>query len=512
MKKLITRAVLALALIAGFGPVIAQQFPTVPAQSVIGRMGTPGDTGPSQAIPFATLSAQLLGGAQNPNLVYSGPTSGSPHSPTFRALVGADIPPINLGTSGNGGVTGSAATAQGGTGANNSTNSAGDVLASNGANGTFVHTALNTLCSAIPSICAKVVGRASIAWYGAVCDGTTDDTTAIQNAWNAAQSLSVNVWLGGIGPSCKITTITMPTPIAIGNSGGFNPARSAMLKGPGAAQVTLLSSVTSTNCAIVISATYGVNGTLEGSFSGFGVRQSANAKAGVGICATGISKATFDDVSVVQFNVGFQGVDAILINIAHCYFSVNTTHISGVIGTNSDPNAWNITDSHFDSSVNVAINLARPTLVNIRGNDFESNGTLGTSAATIFVTHPPAIGTGLNIEGNYFEGNQGIEIAISQNAGTIKSVYNIFHNMFLRSLTNNVAGVLLTNNGTGAAFTNINVGGNVFYDNTGAGSFNFLGTSAGTANYLYKCSAEPNITSPTAEINAACVIATTGFN
>lgn len=37
---------------------IAQTFPTVPAQSVIGRLGTPGTTGPSQAIPLGTLAAQ----------------------------------------------------------------------------------------------------------------------------------------------------------------------------------------------------------------------------------------------------------------------------------------------------------------------------------------------------------------------------------------------------------------------------------------------------------------------
>jgi hypothetical protein len=39
--------------------VVAQTFPTVPGKSVIGRLGVLGDTGPSQAIPFATLRTQL---------------------------------------------------------------------------------------------------------------------------------------------------------------------------------------------------------------------------------------------------------------------------------------------------------------------------------------------------------------------------------------------------------------------------------------------------------------------
>lgn len=43
---------------------------------------------------------------QSPNIVWAGPASGSPATPTFRALVSLDIPAISLATSGNGGVTG----------------------------------------------------------------------------------------------------------------------------------------------------------------------------------------------------------------------------------------------------------------------------------------------------------------------------------------------------------------------------------------------------------------------
>jgi hypothetical protein len=59
MTNLLRRALIALALIAGISPVIAQTFPTVPGQSVIGRRGQPGDTGPSQAILYGTLRSDL---------------------------------------------------------------------------------------------------------------------------------------------------------------------------------------------------------------------------------------------------------------------------------------------------------------------------------------------------------------------------------------------------------------------------------------------------------------------
>lgn len=88
-------AIRALAFSASLLPLAAlgQSAPAnLPAQSVYGRMGIPGDTGPGQAIPFAVLGSQLLGGAQTANTVYAGPSSGPVASAAFRALVGADLP------------------------------------------------------------------------------------------------------------------------------------------------------------------------------------------------------------------------------------------------------------------------------------------------------------------------------------------------------------------------------------------------------------------------------------
>ncbi|TYL87790.1 hypothetical protein [Bradyrhizobium cytisi] len=48
-----------LVLIAWTAPAVAQQYSNVPGLTVIGRLGYPGDTGPSQPIPFATLQTYL---------------------------------------------------------------------------------------------------------------------------------------------------------------------------------------------------------------------------------------------------------------------------------------------------------------------------------------------------------------------------------------------------------------------------------------------------------------------
>jgi len=47
-------------LMTGLSPVLAQQFPTVPDHTVIGRIGTGSGSGPSQAIPFASLASGLF--------------------------------------------------------------------------------------------------------------------------------------------------------------------------------------------------------------------------------------------------------------------------------------------------------------------------------------------------------------------------------------------------------------------------------------------------------------------
>jgi len=99
-------------------PAAAQQFPTVPDHTVVGRIGTGSSSGPSQAIPFSLLAQNNLNGicqtdrafivyslssaawvcstAPSANTVYAGPTTGAAAQPTFRALVNADVPAPTL--------------------------------------------------------------------------------------------------------------------------------------------------------------------------------------------------------------------------------------------------------------------------------------------------------------------------------------------------------------------------------------------------------------------------------
>lgn len=99
-------------------------------------------------------------------------------------------------------------TALGGTGVDNSTNTANDVLASNGTNGGFLHTALTslitTVCKVSPTTCTSVFGYASASWWNVKCDGSTDDGPAFNTALAAINY--AQLWVPATSAGCRIAT------------------------------------------------------------------------------------------------------------------------------------------------------------------------------------------------------------------------------------------------------------------------------------------------------------------
>lgn len=94
-KRTTTQAIADLGGGGGGSGTVTSVSMTVP--SILSVAGSPITTSGTLALSLATQSA---------NLVFAGPTTGSAATPTFRSLVAADILPINLASSSNGGVTG----------------------------------------------------------------------------------------------------------------------------------------------------------------------------------------------------------------------------------------------------------------------------------------------------------------------------------------------------------------------------------------------------------------------
>lgn len=335
---------------------------------------------------------------------------------------------------------------------------------------------------------------------GAVCDGTTDDTVAIQTAWTLAAARGANVWLGGVGTGvCKFSQLTMPTPTGMG--------KSAFLKGAGSSITKLISTASGTNCAITITATYGVNDYLNGAFQGFTLERSAQDQTGRGICLNGIGQTTFRDVTAQYFDIGMYAIDNILLLITESRFFQNNIGISAATSAHSDPNGWTIQNGHFVNNKKNAISFSGASQLNILNSEFESNGSnSGASPATIDLIGPNPTGTlvGANIVGSYFEANEGVEIRIKQNGVSIPAVYNISNNLFARNLVTLTGGVLIVNDAAGG-FTTVNVGGNSFTDGTGiSAGFSWLAAQTpATTNYLFNC-AVSNRVDVSVEMPTAC--------
>lgn len=319
---------------------------------------------------------------------------------------------------------------------------------------------------------------------GAVCDGTTDDTVAIQTAWTLATARGANVWLGGVGTGvCKISQLVQPTPTGMG--------KSSFLTGSGASVTKLVSTASGTSCAITITATYGVNDYLNGAFQGFTVERLAQDQTGRGICLNGIAQTTFRDVTVQRFDIGLYATDNILIGVYESRFFQNNNAISAASAGNAPPAGWNIEDNHFVNNRKSTIVLGGAGLINIQNNEFESNGTSAAGFATVDLTELAAFGgsvIGLNYVGNYMEANEGLEVRIDKNGGLSDSIHNINNNLFGRSTANLIGGILVINSGA-SAFTLVNVGGNSFTDGGIGGTFSWLAAQTpATANYTFNCS------------------------
>lgn len=334
---------------------------------------------------------------------------------------------------------------------------------------------------------------------GAVCDGTTDDTAAIQAAWTLAAARGVNVWLGGVGTGvCKFSQLVAPTPTGMG--------KGSFLVGPGASITKLLSTATGTNCAITIAVTYGVNAYLNGAFQGFTLERSALNQTGYGICMSGVAQTTFRDVTIQYFDIGFKATDNILVSMLEGRLYQNNIGISAAFGSFSAPNGWTISDYHFVGNKKNAVSVSAPALFNILRSEFESNGSnAGANPATVDIIGPSSAGAsvGLNLENSYFEANEGVEVRIQQAASAISAIHSIKNNTFGRSLTTLTTGVLIVNDGTG--ISTVNVEGNGFTDGTGisAGFAWLKAQTPATLNYTFNC-ALVNRVDVAAEMPVAC--------
>lgn len=327
--------------------------------------------------------------------------------------------------------------------------------------------------------------------FGAACDGSTNDTTAIQNAWNAAAAAGKSVYLGGVGTgACVITSLTAPQPTS-GETGN----RSALV-GDGYGNTILLSNVTGTNCAITIApSTYGTNGDYNTSFKGFTLKNSGGSPAGYGLCLTNVTRAAFEDIWIDTFSRGVYAVDSIRITWNRCVWNNETIGVYGVSASYTLPNNWTFIAPSFSFMGSYGIFMYNPADLEVYGGDYENNGLGNGTAAVIYLYGNPIDGSkGLTLVGGYFSSNNGIaDVLIDNVSGSQNGVHSITGVEFQR-VSNTVyvsSNIYINNNGSG--LTTLNVSGSGFQGfstysaSAGRPYVGFL--NAATANYAVVTSA-----------------------
>jgi hypothetical protein len=336
--------------------------------SAVGTVTSVGLSAPSQ---FTVTGSPVTGAgtltlawaSQTANTVLAGPTSGAAAAPTFRALVGADIPPINLAAGGNGGVTGVLPTQNGGTG-----NSQGLIPQMNGTVGvpywwqswTVPYQPGATLPTVIAGIAHNVYASAS-AWVIGT-DGCSNGGAAIISAVNQFSPLALyNFQNGGTGGGGCIgnttRTLTSVYPIAEfdGDSGNSSPTRG---------NIRLWGSVgigKSPSTTLDVSGNASISGslTVTGTLSAPGVpvvvyaTPSATLQFGTGIASTTVATA--------GANGNLYEISAVLVVVAAG---------SGCTSTNSASITFTGTDARAGATLNMTALLS-----------FSGNGSAGRFAA-----------------------------------------------------------------------------------------------------------------------------------
>lgn len=314
-------------------------------------------------------------------------------------------------------------------------------------------------------------GPLDVREWGVIADSVTDNTNALQAAWNYGGTVGTNILLPPSSFSGYVLFSQLTAPAGSYANPGLSQNPLSGIIGRGIGQTVLYSSVTGSTCALTFNApssTYSRSAMdrVLGDFQLF----AQTAGGGTAICLNQITGMELKNFNVQNFNIGVNAIDTITLRMDNPQFFANGNAIVANIGTQSYPNQWVIVNPLVGNSTKDAFLFYHPTDIDIYGGDFEGNNSANnTSYSTIHIQGNPIDGSkGLSVFGGYYEGNGGqsdfLINQLSGDAGGAHSIIGVTDNR-ISNTTYVTTPVALFNAGTG--ITRLDVHG-VGFLNTGS--------------------------------------------
>ena len=264
----------------------------------------------------------------------------------------------------------------------------------------------------------------NIVQYGAVGDGSTDNTTAIQDAIDAAAANYGTVYIPhGV---FKTGSLTVDYKINIVGDGKYSVLQS------NAAEPLLVSYASSYMD--------GANGRYPHGRM-FNFMLDGNEVGTIGIESTRMALFNIDRVIIYDFtDIGFKLIGSLIGEVNHCEFRncPILIYADSVSNPVSQPNLVNIRNTQLIGASDYAVKWLNGSMLSFENCDFESNGTAAdsTTGSIYFTTTDGIVGSnsvdfiGLTVQHCWFEQNVGNGIEIVESDVDVKFNVGIFNSTF----------------------------------------------------------------------------------